>query len=100
MFISPIEGAAASTVSPAASTPEATAAGPSFRPPAGSSFNHEHVRHMVFGTPELVKATVKHLHQLGYADPNDWSRLLSTGRTGEVMAILTKRVSIKGRESG
>lgn len=102
MLISPIEGAAASTVSSAASSASepstATASGPAFHPPAGSSFNREHARHMVLGTPAVVKATIKHLHQLGYAEPNDWSRLISTGRTGEVMAILTKRVSIGEKE--
>ena len=91
MMISSTQGAAASTDS-ATATSVATASGPSFRLPAGSSFNHEQARLMVFGTPEVVKATIKRLHHLGYAEPNDWSRLISTGRTGEVMAILTKRV--------
>jgi len=95
MLTSPIEGAAASTASSASKPSTATASGPAFHPPTGSSFNHEHARHMVLGTPAIVKATIKHLHQLGYAEPNDWSRLISTGRTGEVMVILTKRVSCK-----
>ena len=93
MLTSSLEGAAASTLSSASEPSTATASGPSFQPPAGSSFNHEHARHMVLGTPAVVEATIKHLHQLGYAEPNDWSRLISTGRTGEVMVILTKRVS-------
>lgn len=54
----------------------------------------EVVRHMLFGSPIAVHATIKQLHSLGYADPNDWSRLLATGRPNEVMAILTKKVRL------
>ena len=53
----------------------------------------EQVRHLLFGTLVSVRSTIAHLHALGYADPNDWSRPISTGRPNEVMAILTKRVS-------
>jgi len=53
----------------------------------------DQARHMLFGTPDSVQSTIARLHKLGYAEPNDWSRLLSTGRSGEVMAILTKRVA-------
>ena len=49
---------------------------------------------MLFGSPVAVQATIKHLHGLGYADPNDWSRPLATGRANEIMAILTKRVRV------
>ena len=47
---------------------------------------------MLFGTLTTVQTTICHLHKLGYADPNDWSQPISTGRPNEVMAILTKRV--------
>ncbi len=47
---------------------------------------------MIFGTPPIVRATILRLHQLGYAEPTDWSRPISSGRPGEVMAILTRRV--------
>ncbi len=52
----------------------------------------EPVRHMLFGSPGAVQVTIQQLHKLGYAEPNDWSQLLPTGRPNEVMAILTKRV--------
>lgn len=53
----------------------------------------EQVRHLLFGSLGGVRSAIAHLHTLGYADPNDWSRPISTGRPNEVMAILTKRVS-------
>lgn len=53
----------------------------------------EPVRHMLFGSLGAVQAAIKDIHRHGYADPNDWSLPMSTGRPNEVMAILTKRVS-------
>ncbi len=52
----------------------------------------EPVRHLLFGSPRVVQMTIKHLHKLGYAEPNDWSKPIPTGRSGEVMAILTKQM--------
>ena len=60
--------------------------------PAAGNSPTEPVRHMLFGSPGAVQVTIQQLHKLGYAEPNDWSQLLSTGRPNEVMAILTKRV--------
>ncbi|MGB7085448.1 MAG: hypothetical protein WBD47_07835 [Phormidesmis sp.] len=67
------------------------------QPPSDRTASHqpqpEHVRHLIFGTPQSVQATIKLLHKLGYAEPNDWSRPISTDRAGEVMATLAKRVN-------
>jgi hypothetical protein len=52
--------------------------------------NRETVRHLLLGSLTAVKNTIRVLHKLGYAEPNDWSKPLPTGRPGEVMAILTK----------
>ena len=63
------------------------------KPPAVCAIADPHrVRHLLFGTLTHVQATIRHLHKLGYADPNDWSQPIPTDRPGEVMAILTKRV--------
>ena len=87
------KGAMASTASAEPKTSKTqTAAGAAFDPPAGGSASREHIRHMLFGTPWAVKTTIQLLHKLGYAEPNDWSRPIATGRVSEVMAILTKRV--------
>ena len=55
---------------------------------------YETVRHLVFGSLSAVRLTIQDLHNKRYAEPNDWSKPISTGRPNEVMAILTKRVAI------
>ncbi|PSN79731.1 hypothetical protein C8B47_10230, partial [filamentous cyanobacterium CCP4] len=37
------------------------------------SLNPEKVRHMLYGSLAGIDRTIKILHALGYADPNDWS---------------------------
>lgn len=85
MFIPSHEGATASTahVAPSAALPSST-------PPVP----RERVRHLLFGTLAAVQGCIRLLHKLGYAEPNEWSRPISTGRADEVMAILTKRVEV------
>ncbi|MGD1856566.1 MAG: hypothetical protein ACFB2W_20190 [Leptolyngbyaceae cyanobacterium] len=58
------------------------------------NYQHETVRHMMFGSLTAVQLTIQDLHQRHYAEPNDWSRPISTGRPNEVMVILTKRVVV------
>lgn len=86
-----IADAAASTVS--ATQPSTISSGRPADPNSGNGREPAKIRHMLFGTPGTVQSTILQLHQLGYAKPNDWSRPISTGKPGEVMAILTKRVS-------
>ncbi|MBE9070168.1 hypothetical protein IQ260_26355 [Leptolyngbya cf. ectocarpi LEGE 11479] len=69
------------------------------KPPANQSdilpdYDYESGRHMLFGSLSFVQATIKQLHKVNYAEPNDWSRPLPTGQPNEVMAILTKRVRL------
>lgn len=90
------QGATASTDSVAEPTPQPTArqaSGDAFSPTPRSSGSREPIRHMLFGTLSGVQATIRQLHSLGYAEPNDWSRPISTGRANEVMAILTRRIA-------
>ncbi|MGB3787491.1 MAG: hypothetical protein WA949_05740 [Phormidesmis sp.] len=86
MLIPFIQGAPASTDTSAETSPS------SVIPSSTSPLPREQVRHLLLGTPSAVQSTILLLHKLGYAEPNDWSRPLSTGRANEVMAILTKRV--------
>ena len=72
-------------------------AGASNIPPANNplpEYEFENVNHTLLGPLNAVQNTIKHLHKLNYAEPNDWSRPLPTGRVNEVMAILTKRVRV------
>jgi hypothetical protein len=51
------------------------------------------LRVLAIGSPQAVNVCVMSLFQLGYARPEEWSRQLPTVNPGEVMRILTKRVS-------
>ncbi|MBT9315029.1 hypothetical protein IXB50_06295 [Leptothoe spongobia TAU-MAC 1115] len=55
---------------------------------------YENVRHIVFGTLTAIRNTINLLHKLNYAEPNDWSKPLPTGRPNEIMVILTKRIRV------
>ncbi|NJL47859.1 MAG: hypothetical protein HC929_10710 [Leptolyngbyaceae cyanobacterium SM2_5_2] len=65
MFQTPISGAPASTES-FSSTPQ-----------------REEVRHLLIGPPKAVERTIRILHVMGYADPNDWSRPIPLGEGGK-----------------
>ena len=80
MFISTDQGAGAPPLSPAQN--------------ATNNHHPEIVRHMVFGSLIAVQADIHTLHKRGYAEPNDWSQPISTGRANEVMAILTRRINL------
>jgi hypothetical protein len=75
----PSTDAAASTVHPADQA---------YDPP------FEVVRHMLFGSIGAVQATIKRLHKLNYAEPNDWCQPIPTGKSNEVVVVLNKRVRI------
>ena len=67
-------------------------------PPANPNilpdYGYEHVRHLIFGSPIVVRLTIQLLHKLNYAEPNDWSKPLPTGQPNEVMAVLMKRIRV------
>ena len=75
-----------------ASTPDANA--PTNQSASLPEHSYEQGRHMLFGTLSFIQLTIKQLHKLNYAEPNDWSRPLPTGQPNEVMAILTKKVRV------
>ncbi|MGB3136845.1 MAG: hypothetical protein WBB18_08580 [Nodosilinea sp.] len=69
------------------------------------SLTPERVRHMLYGSLAGIDRTIKILHALGYADPNDWSEPVPVPPSGTEsappsesqtwMAILTKTVLIE-----
>ncbi len=79
MFQSAVSDATASTLQPASESYD-----PQF----------ESVRHMLFGSISAVQTTIKLLHKLNYAEPNDWSKPIPTGKYNEVVVVLIKRVRI------
>jgi len=96
MFIPSVQDAPASTES---SSNETTAFDTQRTQPCPSTtLRAEPIRHMLFGSLTAVQSTIRILHKHGYADPNDWSQPISTGRPNEVMAILTKRVRMETQQ--
>lgn len=52
------------------------------------------LRVLAIGSPPAVQFFVMTLFRYGYARPEEWSRQLPTVNPGEVMQILTKRISL------
>jgi hypothetical protein len=52
--------------------------------------HQERVRHLLYGSLAGLDRTIKILHTLGYADPNDWSEPIPTGKPNQWMVIMTK----------
>ena len=59
-----------------------------------STPHYNTIRHMLFGSPAAVQATIKLLYKLNYAEPNDWSKLMPTGQPNEVVSVLTRKVRV------
>ncbi len=67
------------------------------RPVAGDPFpegRSPEVRHVLFGPEPAVQLTIANLHRRGYAEPNDWCKPQPTGKLGEVMSVLIRRVPL------
>ncbi|MBD2105584.1 hypothetical protein [Nodosilinea sp. FACHB-13] len=77
-------------------------------PPSGDSkgtrpLTPEKVRHMLYGSLAALDRTIKILHALGYADPNDWSDPIpvppstegATPTPAQWMVIMTKTILLE-----
>ena len=64
-------------------------------PSHGASFRPDRIRHVIFGSLAAVKRTIHIQHKQGYAEPNDWSEPMPTGRPNEWFAIVTKQVVVE-----
>jgi len=88
-----------SATTPPKTPPEAsptTSPANSYTPPTTPpSASGDRIRHMLFGNIITVQATIKQLHQLGYANPSDWSQPIATGKINEVTCILIKPIKIE-----
>jgi hypothetical protein len=87
MFTATLADAAASTdfADDNSAADSATESCPVADSPAhGAAHPPEAVRHLLFGNAATVQATIKHLHKLRYAEANDWSEPMATGRPNEV----------------
>ncbi|MBD2233102.1 hypothetical protein [Phormidium tenue] len=67
------------------------------------SLNPEKVRHLLYGSLAAIDRTIKILHSLGYANPNDWSDPIpvppssaaATDHPNQWMVIMTKTLLIE-----
>ena len=68
------------------------------------SLNPEKMRHMLYGSLAGIDRTIKIVHALGYADPNDWSDPIPvppSAETGSLngvevwMVIMTKTILLE-----
>lgn len=56
----------------------------------------EPIKHLLIGSPKAITSTQRYLHQLGYAQMDDWSPLLpSPSNPQEVMSILVKQILVQ-----
>jgi hypothetical protein len=55
----------------------------------------EKIKHMLIGSSKAVIGTIRVLHQLGYADVGDWSPLLPTENSDEVMSVLIRSIAVQ-----
>jgi hypothetical protein len=55
----------------------------------------EKIKHILIGSSKSVIVTIRVLHQLGYADVSDWSPLLPTENSGEVMSVLIRSITVQ-----
>nr|WP_127083345.1 hypothetical protein [Dulcicalothrix desertica] len=55
----------------------------------------ETIKHTLIGSTKTVTGTIRVLHQLGYANINDWSPLVPTSNSGEVISILIRTINVQ-----
>mgnify|MGYP001793565379 CR=1 FL=1 len=55
----------------------------------------EKIKHTITGSRKAVIAAIEVLHQLGYANVRDWTPLLPTSHSGEVMSILVRTITVQ-----
>ena len=82
--------------------PETEAQGQGIRP-LPRPLTPEKVRHMLYGSLAGIDRTIKILHAIGYADPNDWSDPIPVPqrdanpatKPNQWMVIMTKTVLLE-----
>ena len=54
------------------------------------------IRHLLIGSPQLVKSTIHYLHLVNYAEVGDWNRFLaSPNNPEEVMSMLVRYLKVQ-----
>ena len=68
---------------------------PASKVPRTASPRRDPARIVVYGSLLACDRIIKHLHVLHFAEPNDWTEPLPTGRPGEWMRMVTKNLLIE-----
>lgn len=55
----------------------------------------EPLKHMLIGSTKAVTSTIHYLQVIGYADVGDWSPLVPSPNSNEVMSILNRPIVVK-----
>ncbi|MBD2679585.1 MULTISPECIES: hypothetical protein [Nostoc] len=50
------------------------------------------VKHLLIGSTKAVTSTIHYLQVIGYASVGEWSPLIPTGNSDEVMSILIRQI--------
>ena len=54
------------------------------------------IKHLLIGSPEVVKSTIHYLHSLGYAEAGDWSPFLpAPNNSEEAMSMLVRKIRVQ-----
>jgi len=56
--------------------------------------HREPIKHLLIGSPKAVTSTIHFLQAIGYANVGDWSPLLPTANSSEVMSILIRQILV------
>ena len=60
--------------------------------------SRERIKHLLVGSPRVVKRTIQTLHIQGYTEANFWSKPVAAqdlGEPGEVVSVLLRCVAIE-----
>ena len=67
--------------------------------PSADTDNREYIRHILLGSPEVIRRTIHRLHGLGYVEATLWSPamhpdnpLVITPQPNEVMKLLRRQI--------
>ncbi len=60
--------------------------------PKKASPDKEPLRHILIGSPKVVRSAIHLLHVLGYAEATAWSPLQPTANPGETISILVRYI--------
>ncbi|MCC5637382.1 hypothetical protein LC593_16345 [Nostoc sp. CHAB 5844] len=54
----------------------------------------EPIKHLLIGSPKAVTSTIHYLQAIGYAEVGDWSPLIPTDNSDQVMSILIRQILV------